>query len=183
MLLRDQVNADIATAMKAKEATRLSALRMLKAAILNKGIEKGHDLEDAEVQQVIASLIKQRRDSIQQYRAAHRPELAEAEEFELALLSAYLPAQLGEAEVAAEIARAVSESGASGARDMGKVMGILKPALAGRAGRHLRDHMILMLARPVGPAIRRAGGVTPRGAVRCRWGRRASSASASPGRA
>src|SRR3954470_16346862 len=91
MLLRDKISADIATAMKAKEPTRLSALRMLKAAIMNKGIEKGHDLDDGEVLQVVASLVKQRRDWIRQFASAGRTDLVDKETAEIAVLDTYLP--------------------------------------------------------------------------------------------
>src|SRR4029450_13321779 len=88
---RDQVNADLTAAMKAKDAGRLSALRMLKAAIMNKDVEKGHDLEDAEVLQVVASLVKQRRDSIEQFTKAGRTDLVEKENGEIPVLEHYLP--------------------------------------------------------------------------------------------
>src|ERR687891_1194267 len=91
MLLRDKVNADIAIAMKAKDAARLSALRMMKAAITNRGVEKGHDLDDAEVLQVMASLVKQRRDSIDQFSKAGRTDLVDKETGEIAILEEYLP--------------------------------------------------------------------------------------------
>ena len=91
MLLRDQVNSDIAAAMKSKEATRLSALRMLKAAIMNKGVEKGHDLDDAEVLQVVSTLVKQRRDSIEQFSNAGRTDLVDKETAEIGVLERYLP--------------------------------------------------------------------------------------------
>src|SRR4029434_7263903 len=91
MPLNDQVSADIAAAMKARDAARLSALRMLKAAVMNKSVEKGRDLEDAEVLQVVASLVKQRRDSIEQFAKAGRTDLVEKETGEIAVLQAYLP--------------------------------------------------------------------------------------------
>src|SRR4026208_209671 len=91
MSMNDQVGADIAAAMKARDALRLSALRMLKAAVMNKGVEKGRELDDAEVQQVVASLIKQRRDSIDQFSKGGRQDLVEKETAEIAVLEHYLP--------------------------------------------------------------------------------------------
>jgi hypothetical protein len=132
MLLRDQVNLDIASAMKAKEAARLSALRMLKAAIMNKGIEKGHDLDDAEVLQVVSSLVKQRRDSIEQFSNAGRNDLVDKETAEIVTLEAYLPPAATAQEIDAAIAAAVAETGASSQKDIGKVMKAVMPRLAGK---------------------------------------------------
>jgi hypothetical protein len=132
MLLRDKVNTDIAAAMKAKEPTRLSALRMLKAAIMNKGIEKAHDLDDTEVQQVISSLVKQRRDSIDQFAKAGRTDLVDKETAEIRILEEYLPPAASAEEIDAAIAAAVAETGASSVKDMGKVMKAVMPKLAGK---------------------------------------------------
>jgi uncharacterized protein YqeY len=132
MLLRDQVNSDIASAMKAKEATRLSALRMLKAAIMNKGIEKGHDLDDAEVLQVVSSLVKQRRDSIEQFSKAGRTDLVDKETAEIAILDAYLPPAATAEEIDAAVAAAIAETGAASQKDIGKVMKAVMPRLAGK---------------------------------------------------
>jgi len=132
MLLRDQVNSDIATAMKAKEQARLSALRMLKAAIMNKGIEKGHDLDDAEVLQVVATLVKQRRDSIEQFSKAGRTDLVDKETAEIAVLDSYLPPAATVEEIDAAIAAAIAETGATSQKDMGKVMKAVMPRLAGK---------------------------------------------------
>jgi hypothetical protein len=132
MLLRDQVNSDIATAMKAKEQVRLSALRMLKAAIMNKGIEKGHDLDDGEVLQVVATLVKQRRDSIEQFSKAGRTDLVDKETAEIAVLDTYLPPAASAEEIDAAVAAAIAETGASSAKDMGKVMKAVMPRLAGK---------------------------------------------------
>jgi uncharacterized protein YqeY len=123
MTLSETVNGDITTAMKARDQARLSALRMLKAAIMNKGVEKGRDLDDAEVLQVIGSLVKQRRDSIEQFAKAGRTDLVDKETGELAVLQAYLP----------PVAEAVAETGASSVKDMGKVMKAVMPKLAGKA--------------------------------------------------
>ena len=132
MSLNDKVGADITAAMKAKDAARLSALRMLKAAIMNKGVEKGRDLEDAEVLQVVASLVKQRRDSIEQFSKAGRTDLVEKETSEIAVLEAYLPPAATAAEIDAAVSAAITETGASSPKDMGKVMKAVMPMLAGK---------------------------------------------------
>ncbi len=132
MSLNDKVGADITAAMKAKDAARLSALRMLKAAIMNKGVEKGRDLEDAEVLQVVASLVKQRRDSIEQFSKAGRTDLVEKETGEIAVLEAYLPPAATAAEIDAAVSAAITETGASSPKDMGKVMKAVMPMLAGK---------------------------------------------------
>jgi uncharacterized protein len=132
MSLNDKVAADITAAMKAKDAARLSALRMLKAAIMNKGVEKGRDLEDAEVLQVVASLVKQRRDSIEQFSKAGRTDLVEKETGEVAVLEAYLPPAATTEQIDAAVAEAIAETGASSAKDMGKVMKAVMPKLAGK---------------------------------------------------
>jgi uncharacterized protein YqeY len=132
MGLNDQVGADIAAAMKARDASRLSALRMLKAAIMNKGVEKGRDLDDTEVLQVVASLVKQRRDSIEQFAKAGRTDLVEKETGELTVLRAYLPPSATPEQINAAVAEAIAETGATSAKDMGKVMKAVMPKLAGK---------------------------------------------------
>ena len=132
MGLNEQVGADIAAAMKARDSSRLSALRMLKAAIMNKGVEKGHDLDDAEVLQVVASLVKQRRDSIEQFSKAGRTDLVEKETGELTVLQAYLPPSATPEEIDAAVAEAIAETGATSPKDMGKVMKAVMPKLAGK---------------------------------------------------
>ena len=133
MTLSETVNGDITAAMKARDQARLSALRMLKAAIMNKGVEKGRDLDDAEVLQVIGSLVKQRRDSIEQFGKAGRTDLVDKETGELAVLQAYLPPGATAEEIAAAVAEAIAETGASSVKDMGKVMKAVMPKLAGKA--------------------------------------------------
>jgi uncharacterized protein YqeY len=120
-------------AMRAKDSARLSAVRLILAGIKQREVDERKELTDADVTAVIEKMIKQRRESIAQYEKAARKDLADAEKFELELLSGYLPQQMPEAEIQQEIQRAVSESGASGIKDMGKVMALLKPRLAGRA--------------------------------------------------
>jgi uncharacterized protein YqeY len=120
-------------AMRAKESARLSAIRLILAAIKQKEVDERVELGDEAVVAILEKLIKQRRESIAQFEKAARADLVEAEKFELALLSGYLPQQLSDADLGSEVAKAISESGASGIKDMGKVMALLKPRLAGRA--------------------------------------------------
>jgi uncharacterized protein YqeY len=141
MTLNDKIAADIASAMKARDTPRLSALRMLKAAVMNKGVEKGRDLEDAEVLQVVSSLVKQRRDSIDQFSKAGRQDLVQKETGEIAVLEEYLPPAVTAEEIDAAVAAAIAESGATSAKDMGKVMKAVMPKLAGKNvdGRAVND--------------------------------------------
>ena len=132
MSLIETVSTDIAAAMKAKNATRLSALRMLKAAFMNKSVEKGRDLNDDEALQVVGALVKQRRDSIDQFAKAGRTDLVEKETAEIAVLDEYLPPAATSEEIDAAIALAISETGASSAKDIGKVMKAVMPKLAGK---------------------------------------------------
>ena len=132
MVLSDTINIDITTAMKSKDAPRLSALRMLKAAIMNKGVEKGRDLDDAEVLLVVSSLVKQRRDSVDQFSKAGRTDLADKETAEIVILEKYLPPAASPEEVEAAVEAAVAETGASSPKDMGKVMKAVMPKLAGK---------------------------------------------------
>jgi uncharacterized protein YqeY len=131
--LNDQVNTGITAAMKAKDQVRLSALRMLKAAIMNKNVEKGRDLDDAEVLQVIGSLVKQRRDSIEQFQAAGRTDLVDKEAAEMAVLDAFLPPAASAADIDAAVAAAIAETGATSPKDMGTVMKAVMPKLAGKS--------------------------------------------------
>jgi uncharacterized protein YqeY len=132
MSLEQSLGADIVTAMKAKDATRLTALRMLKTALTNKSIEKGRALEGAEELQVVSMLVKQRRDSIDQFTKGGRTDLADKEQAEIAILNAYLPASASDDEIAAAVTAAIAETGATSAKDMGKVM---KAVMAGLAGK------------------------------------------------
>ena len=133
MALNEKIAADLTAAMKAKDAPRLSALRMLKAAVTNKGmVEKGRDLEDAEVLQVVASLVKQRRDSIEQFTKAGRTDLVDKETAEIAILEHYLPPAVSPEEIEAAVAAAITETGASSVKEMGKVMKAVMPKLAGK---------------------------------------------------
>ena len=132
MSLEQSLGADIVTAMKANDQTRLTALRMLKTALTNKSIEKGRALEGAEELQVVSMLVKQRRDSIEQFTKGGRTDLADKEQAEIAILNAYLPAAASDDEIAAAVAAAIAETGATSAKDMGKVM---KAVMAGLAGK------------------------------------------------
>jgi len=120
-------------AMRARDSARLSAVRLILAAIKQREVDERKELGDAEVTSVIEKMIKQRRESIAQFEQASRKDLADAEKFELEVLAGYLPKQMSDAEVQQELQKAISESGASGIKDMGKVMALLKPRLAGRA--------------------------------------------------
>jgi uncharacterized protein YqeY len=120
-------------AMRAKDGARLSAIRLLLSGIKQREVDERKELTDADVVSVIEKMIKQRRESIAQYEKAARNDLADVEKFELQLLSGYLPQQMSDSDVQQEVAKAVAESGASGIKDMGKVMAILKPKLAGKA--------------------------------------------------
>ncbi|MDP1644733.1 MAG: GatB/YqeY domain-containing protein [Thiobacillus sp.] len=133
MSLKARITDDMKTAMRARETARLGTIRLLLAAIKQKEIDERIDLDDAAVSSIVEKLIKQRKDSISQFQAAGRDDLVAAEQAELVVLQAYLPEQLSAAEVEAAVIAAIAESGATSARDMGKVMGLLKPRLAGRA--------------------------------------------------
>ncbi len=132
MTLTDKISGDIATAMKAREATRLTALRMLKTALTNKSIEKGRALEATEELQVVGTLVKQRRDAIEQFTAGKRQDLADKEQAEIEVLNTYLPPSVTQEEIDAAVTRAIAETGAAGPRDMGKVMKATLDALAGK---------------------------------------------------
>lgn len=133
MTLKERINEDMKAAMRARESARLAAIRLLLAAIKQKEVDERVQLDDAAVIAVIDKMLKQRRDSITQYQAAGRQDLVDAEQFEVSVLQAYMPASLSADEIAAAVATAVAETGAVGPGDMGKVMGVLKPRLAGRA--------------------------------------------------
>jgi len=133
MSLKQTITDDMKTAMKAKDSARLGALRLLLAAIKQKEVDERVELDDNAVLAVIEKQLKQRRDSVTQYEAAAREDLAAAERFEIEVLSAYMPAQMGEAEIDAAIDAALAEAGATGPAALGKAMGLLKPRLAGKA--------------------------------------------------
>ncbi|MFZ6647960.1 GatB/YqeY domain-containing protein [Undibacterium sp. TJN25] len=133
MSLKDQITEDMKSAMRAKEAEKLGTIRLLTAAMKQKEVDERVELTDTMVLAIIEKMIKQRKDSITQFEAGARQDLADKEKAELVILSAYMPAGLSDAELQAEVTAAVAASGAAGPQDMGKVMAILKPKLAGRA--------------------------------------------------
>ena len=133
MSLKDRINDDMKAAMRARETGRLATIRLLLAAIKQREVDERITLDDAGITAVVDKMIKQRKDSISQFEAAGRTDLVEQESAELAVLTAYMPAQLSEAEVAEQVQAAVAETGAAGPQDMGKVMAVLKGKLAGRA--------------------------------------------------
>jgi hypothetical protein len=133
MALREQLNEDIKVAMKAREQDKLAALRLMLSEVKRKEVDERITLDDAGVVAVVEKMIKQRRESIAQFEKAARQELADKEKAEIAVLEAYLPKQLSQAEVEAIVAEAIAATGAKAAADMGKVMGVVKPKLAGRA--------------------------------------------------
>ena len=133
MSLKVRINEDMKTAMKARETARLAAIRLLMAAMKQKEVDERIELDDAAIVAVIEKMQKQRRDSIAQYETAGRRDLADAEKFELEVLSAYMPAGFSAAEIEALVVAAVAGSGAKSPADMGKVMAVIKPQIAGRA--------------------------------------------------
>jgi hypothetical protein len=133
MSLKERINEDMKSALRARETARLSAVRLLLAAIKQREVDERKQLADAEVVAVIEKMLKQRREAITQYEAAGRQDLADAEKFEVSVLQGYMPQALSDAQLEAAVAKAVAEAGARGPQDMGKVMAALKPLLAGRA--------------------------------------------------
>jgi uncharacterized protein YqeY len=133
MNLRTRITEDMKIAMKARETARLAAIRLLWAAIRKKEVDERVELDDNGIIAVIEKQVKQNKDSLSQYEAAGRSDLVDKEQTEITIFSAYLPEKMGEAEIDAAIAAAVAATGATDARDMGKLMGVLKPQLAGKA--------------------------------------------------
>ena len=132
MTFIERISQDIAAAMRGREQLRLAALRMAKSALMNREVEKGKALDDAESQQVMASLIKQRRDSIEQFRKGGRNDLADKEAAEITVLEAYLPPPIDQAALERMVDEAITETAASGAKDLGRVMKAVMPRLAGQ---------------------------------------------------
>ena len=132
MSLGKQIVADLTTAMKAQDAPRTSTLRMVKAAMMNRQIEKGSELDDDDLQKLLRSLVKQRRDSIEQYEKAGRAELVAKEQAEIDVIETYLPQAASTEEIEQAVAAAIAETGASSMKDMGKVMKAAQTALAGK---------------------------------------------------
>ncbi|HYV09629.1 MAG TPA: GatB/YqeY domain-containing protein [Pyrinomonadaceae bacterium] len=132
MTLNKQIVADLTAAMKAQDANRTSTLRMVKAAMMNRQIEKGSELDDDEMQKLLRSLVKQRRDSIEQYEKAGRQELVDKEKAEIDVIETYLPQAASQDEIEQAVAAAIAETGAKSMKDMGKVMKAAQAALAGK---------------------------------------------------
>jgi hypothetical protein len=133
MSLKAQITEDMKNAMRAKETARLGAIRLLLSAMKQREVDERIELTDADVVSIIEKMLKQRRDSISQYKTANRQDLVDVEEFEVSILQTYMPQQLSEAEIVSAIAEAIASTGAAGPQDMGKVMGVVKAKLAGRA--------------------------------------------------
>ncbi|MDQ1640381.1 MAG: uncharacterized protein QOF62_3720 [Pyrinomonadaceae bacterium] len=132
MTLTEQIISDMTASMKAQDAPRTSTLRMVKAAMMNRQIEKGGELDDEEMGKLLRSLVKQRRDSVEQYEKGGRQDLADKEKAEIQVIEAYLPQAASPEEIEAAVAAAIAESGASSMKDMGKVMKSVQVALAGK---------------------------------------------------
>ena len=142
MSLKQRLTDDMKAAMKSGEKDRLGVIRLINAAIKQKEVDERVELDDAAVLAVLEKMVKQRKDSVSQYEAANREDLAAVERAEIAVIDAYLPAKLGEAEILAAIEAAIAQTGASGPADMGKLMGVLKPRLAGQADMGLVSALI-----------------------------------------
>ena len=132
-MIKDKINEDMKSAMRAHDTARLGTIHLLRAAVKQREIDEQIDATDAQVMEVIAKMVKQRRDSVEQYRAGGREDLAQKEQAEIDVLSSYLPQQLTEAEINAIIDEAVAAAGVTGMAGMGKVMGLVKPRVTGRA--------------------------------------------------
>jgi uncharacterized protein YqeY len=132
MALTDKIIADLTTSMKAQDAARTSTLRMVKAAMMNRKIDKGAELDDDDMLKLLRSLVKQRKDSVEQYEKAGRNDLADKEQAEITVIESYLPQPATEAEIQQAVSAAIAETGASSIKDMGKVMKATQTALAGK---------------------------------------------------
>ena len=133
MSLKNQITEDMKTAMRAKDSTRLGAIRLLLSAIKQREVDERIELTDADVIAVIEKMLKQRRDSIAAFESANRTDLADIEKFEVTVLQTYMPKQMSDAQISAIVDQVIAESGAEGAKDMGKVVGLVKPLVAGMA--------------------------------------------------
>lgn len=140
--LKTRINDDVKSAMRAKEKDRLGALRLITAAIKQKEVDERVELDDAGVLAVLEKMVKQRKDSIEQYTKAARDDLIAKEQYELDLIQSYLPEQMSEAEIEAVVAEAISATGASEMKDMGKVMGVVKPRVQGKADMGLVSKLV-----------------------------------------
>ncbi|WP_313415357.1 GatB/YqeY domain-containing protein [Stenotrophomonas sp.] len=145
MSMKQQLTEDMKAAMKAGEKHKLGVIRLINAAIKQREVDERIELDDTAVIAVLDKMVKQRKDSVSQYEAANREDLAEIERAEIVVIEAYLPAKMGEAEIVAAIQAAIAETGASGPADMGKLMGALKPKLAGQADMSLVSKLVKQL--------------------------------------
>jgi len=148
MSLKERITEDMKNAMRAKDTARLSAVRLLLAAIKQREVDERIQLSDSDVVAVIDKMLKQRRDSISQYEAANRQDLADAEKFEVGVLQGYMPQALSQAEIEAAVAKAITDTGAKGPQDMGKIMAALRPVVAGRA--NMAEVSVLLKAKLAG---------------------------------
>ena len=142
MSMKQQLTEDMKAAMKAGEKHKLGVIRLINAAIKQREVDERIELDDTAVIAVLDKMVKQRKDSVSQFEAANREDLAEIERAEIVVIEAYLPAKMGEAEIVAAIQAAIAETGASSAADMGKLMGALKPKLAGQADMGLVSKLV-----------------------------------------
>ena len=133
MSLKNQITEDMKTAMRAKDSVRLGAIRLLLSAIKQREVDERIELTDSDVISVIEKMLKQRRDSIAAFELAKRDDLADIEKFEVTVLQTYMPKQMSDAEISAIVDQVIADSGAQGAKDMGKVVGLVKPLVAGMA--------------------------------------------------
>jgi uncharacterized protein YqeY len=143
--MKQQLTEDMKAAMKAGEKHKLGVIRLINAAIKQREVDERIELDDTAVIAVLDKMVKQRKDSVSQYEAANREDLAEIERAEIVVIEAYLPAKMGEAEIVAAIQAAIAETGAAGPADMGKLMGALKPKLAGQADMGLVSKLVKQL--------------------------------------
>jgi uncharacterized protein YqeY len=143
MTLRETIQEDIKAALKHRETTKLSVARLVKAAIMNLEISRGHQLDDSEVIEVLSKEAKQRKDTIPEFEKANRPDLVANLKAELQILEEYLPAQLSEAEIRQLVAEAVQATGATGRKDLGKVMSALMPQIKGKADGKLVNQLVM----------------------------------------
>ena len=145
MSMKQQLTEDMKAAMKAGEKHKLGVIRLINAAIKQREVDERIELDDTAVIAVLDKMVKQRKDSVSQFEAANREDLAEIERAEIVVIEAYLPAKMGEAEIVAAIQAAIAETGASGPADIGKLMGALKPKLAGQADMGLVSKLVKQL--------------------------------------
>lgn len=142
MSIKAQIDKDMVEAAKAKDKIKLSALRLIKAAVHNREIDAHHELNDTELLQVLSSLVKQRQDSIEQFKKGNRQDLVDKEEAELKVIKGFMPEQMSGEEIEAEISKAIAETGATGVKDMGKVMKALMPKTTGKADGKLVSELV-----------------------------------------